>query len=147
MSFADPVVDCQINQDGAGPLTAAVDGTSGWTQASAFQTDDITQDVAGLGFRGLSLAANRDLPLTVQMPAGTACEGTVTGIDNVCVVRVRNGAGAGPFGRSAAFTQSLTARKWALAESAVSSIALAVHGQVHVAIKDFIPLAAWTASR
>jgi len=104
----------QINQDGAGPLTASIDPTSGGTQASAFQTAQVTQDVPGFGFQGLSLATSRDFPLTVQMPAGMTCEGTVAGVDNVCVVRVRNGAAAGPFGGSAAFTQSPAARKRAL---------------------------------
>lgn len=105
----------QINQDGAGPLTAEIDATSGGTEASAFQQAEVTQDVPGVGFQGLSLATNRDFPLTVQMPAGMVCEGTVAGVQNVCIVRVRNGAAAGPFGGSAAFTQSAGARKRAIA--------------------------------
>lgn len=105
----------QINQDGAGPLDAAVDGTSGGTDPAAFQTAEVTQDVPGVGFQGLSLATNKDFPLRVQMPAGMTCDATVAGVDNVCVVRVRNGAAAGPFGGSAAFTQSPAARKRAIA--------------------------------
>jgi hypothetical protein len=105
----------QINQDGAGPLTAEVDGTSGGTDPNAFQTAEVTQDVPGLGVQGLSLATNTDFPLTVQMPAGMTCDASVGGADNVCVVRVRNGAAAGPFGGSAAFTQSNAARKRAIA--------------------------------
>ncbi|KAK4233632.1 hypothetical protein C8A03DRAFT_38644 [Achaetomium macrosporum] len=104
----------QINQDGAGPLEAAVDGTSGGTDPNAFQTAKVTQDVPGIGFQGLSLATNRDFPLTVQMPAGMTCDATVAGVNNVCIVRVRNGAAAGPFGGSAAFTQSPAARKRAI---------------------------------
>ncbi|KAM3432612.1 hypothetical protein MY4824_006460 [Beauveria thailandica] len=105
----------QINQDGAGPLTAMVDGTSGGTDNSAFQKAEVTQDVPGLGIGGLSLATNTDFPLKVQMPAGMTCEGTVGGVKNVCIVRVRNSAAAGPFGGSAAFTQNATARKRAIA--------------------------------
>ncbi|KAI1452474.1 hypothetical protein F4805DRAFT_447383 [Annulohypoxylon moriforme] len=104
----------QINQDGAGPIEAAVDGTSGGTQEDAFKTADVTQDVPGSGFLGLSLATNTDFPLTVQMPAGMTCDASVGGANNVCVVRVRNNAVAGPFGGSAAFTQSPAARKRAL---------------------------------
>ena len=74
----------------------------------------MTQDVPGLGFGGLSLATSRDFPLTVQMPAGMTCDATVAGVDNVCIVRVRNGAAAGPFGGSAAFTMSPAARKRAI---------------------------------
>ncbi|KAI0542216.1 cell surface protein [Xylaria digitata] len=105
----------QINQDGAGPLKADVDGTSGGTDVDAFQTAEVTQDVPGLPIGGLSLATNTDFPITVQMPAGMTCDASVGGADNVCVVRVRNGAAAGPFGGSAAFTQSPAARKRAIA--------------------------------
>lgn len=105
----------QINQDGAGPLTADVDGTSGGTEESAFRPAKVTQDVPGVGFQGLSLATNTDFPLKVQMPEGMTCDASVGGADNVCIVRVRNGAAAGPFGGSAAFTQSPAARKRAIA--------------------------------
>ncbi|KAM3454333.1 hypothetical protein MY3296_003016 [Beauveria thailandica] len=105
----------QINQDGGGSLTAMVDGTSGGTDNSAFQKAEVTQDVPGLGIGGLSLVTNTDFPLKVQMPAGMTCEGTVAGVKNVCIVRVRNSAAAGPFGGSAAFTQNATARKRAIA--------------------------------
>jgi len=105
----------QINQDGAGPIEAAVDGTSGGTDPAAFQPAEVTQDVPGLGFGGLSLATSRDFPLEVRMPAGMTCDATVAGVDNVCVVRVRNSAIAGPFGGSAAFTMSPEARKRAVA--------------------------------
>lgn len=74
----------------------------------------MTQDVPGLGFGGLSLATSRDFPLTVQMPAGMTCDATVAGVDNVCIVRVRNSAAAGPFGGAAAFTMSSGARKRAV---------------------------------
>ncbi|OAA52726.1 cell surface protein (Mas1) [Beauveria brongniartii RCEF 3172] len=109
------MVYLQINQDGAGPLTAMVDGTSGGTQNSAFQKAEVTQDVPGLGIGGLSLATKTNFPLKVKMPAGMTCEGTVGGVKNVCIVRVRNSAAAGPFGGSAAFTQNATARKRAIA--------------------------------
>lgn len=105
----------QINQDGAGPLTASIDGTSGGTDPSAFQNAEVTQDVPGLGIQGLSLATNTEFPLKVKMPQGMTCDASVGGANNVCVVRVRNGAAAGPFGGSAAFTQSNAARKRAIA--------------------------------
>jgi hypothetical protein len=52
--------------------------------------------------------------MTVQIPAGMTCDATVGGVSNVCVARVRNGALAGPFGGSVAFTQSAAARKRAI---------------------------------
>ena len=42
------------------------------------------------------------------------CDGTVAGVSNVCIVKVQNAALAGPFGGSAAFTQSPAAKKRAL---------------------------------
>ncbi|KAI1154265.1 cell surface protein [Nemania diffusa] len=104
----------QINQDGAGPLKADVDGTSGGTDVDAFKTAAVKVDVPGI-VAGLSPATNTDFPITVQMPEGMTCDATVGGVDNVCVVRVRNNAIAGPFGGSAAFTQSAASRKRAIA--------------------------------
>lgn len=105
----------QINQDGAGPFTADVDGTSGGTDEAAMQKATVTQDVPGLGVQGISLATNTEFEMKVQMPAGMTCDATVAGTPNVCVMRVRNGAAAGPFGGSVAFTQSTAARKRSIA--------------------------------
>jgi hypothetical protein len=96
----------QVNQDGAGPLTAQVDATSGGTDPAAFQDAQVTQNVPGIGIGGLSAAQTTDFPVKVQMPAGMTCSASVGGASNVCVVRVQNAALAGPFGGSAAFTQS-----------------------------------------
>ncbi|GJC98244.1 cell surface protein [Colletotrichum higginsianum] len=90
----------QVNQDGAGPLKADVDGTSG--------------ECPGIGFGGLSGASTMDFNVAVKMPAGMTCEANVGGASNVCIARLRNAALAGPFGGSVAFTQSATARKRAV---------------------------------
>lgn len=104
----------QVNQDGAGPLNAQVDATSGGSDPSAFQDAQMTQDLPGTVL-GLSGTTTTDFPIAVQMPAGMTCSGTIGDVKNVCVVRVRNDAIAGPFGGSAAFTQSATAKKRAIA--------------------------------
>lgn len=104
----------QVNQDGAGPLTAAVDPTSGGTDATAFQTADVTTNVPGLGIGGLSAAQTMDFPVVMQMPAGMTCSGTVSGVQNVCVAKLQNAALAGPFGGSVAFTQTAAAKKRAI---------------------------------
>lgn len=104
----------QVNQDGAGPLTAAVDPTSGGTDPAAFQTAQVTQNVPGIGVGGLSGATTTDFPVKVQMPAGMTCSGSAGGASNVCIVRLQNSALAGPFGGSAAFTQSAAAKKRAI---------------------------------
>lgn len=103
----------QINQDGAGPLEAMVDGTSGGTDMAAFQEAQVTQDVPGL-VAGISATTTSDFPVKVQMPAGTTCDATVGSATNVCVMRLRNNTPAGPFGGAVAFTQTPAARKRAL---------------------------------
>ncbi|KAF2689154.1 hypothetical protein K458DRAFT_291274 [Lentithecium fluviatile CBS 122367] len=104
----------QVNQDGAGPLTAQIDATSGGTDPAAFQDATVTQDVPGIGIGGLSAASVQDFPVKVQMPQGMTCSGTAGGASNVCIVRMQNSALAGPFGGSAAFTQSAAAKKRAV---------------------------------
>lgn len=104
----------QINQDGAGPLEAMIDGTSGGTEMAAFEEAEVVDDVPGF-VAGLSLATTTDFPVKVKMPAGMTCDATVGGAENVCVVRLRNNTPAGPFGGAAAFTQTPEARKRALA--------------------------------
>jgi hypothetical protein len=104
----------QVTQDGAGPLTAAIDPTSGGTDPAAFQSAKVTQNVPGIGIGGLSAASKQDFQVKVQMPAGMTCQASVGGANNVCIVRVQNAALAGPFGGSGAFTQSTAARKRAI---------------------------------
>jgi hypothetical protein len=104
----------QVNQDGAGPLKAAVDPTSGGTDPTAFQSAQVTQNVPGLGIGGLSGVTTTDFPVAIQMPAGMTCSGSVGGATNVCIAKLQNSALAGPFGGSVAFTQSPAAKKRAI---------------------------------
>lgn len=104
----------QVNQDGAGPLTASIDATSGGTDASAFKTAAVTQNVPGIGIGGLSAVTTTDFSVQIQMPAGMTCSGTVADVSNVCVAKLQNSALAGPFGGSVAFTQSPAAKKRAV---------------------------------
>jgi hypothetical protein len=41
---------------------------------------------------------NEDYPFEATIPAGTTCTGTVGGQSNVCLVKIVNPSGAGPFG-------------------------------------------------
>jgi len=104
----------QVNQDGAGPLTAQIDATSAGTDPAAFKDAEVTQNVPGIGIGGLSAAQTTDFPVKVQMPAGMTCSGSAGGVQNLCVVRLQNSALAGPFGGSAAFVQSDKAKKRAI---------------------------------
>lgn len=104
----------QVNQDGAGPLTAMVDPTSGGTDPAAFQKATVTQNVPGIGIGGLSAAQTTDFQMAIQMPQGMTCSGSAGGASNICVAKVQNSALAGPFGGSVAFTQSAGAKKRAI---------------------------------
>ena len=104
----------QVNQDGAGALTAAVDGTSGGADPAAFKEADVTQNVPGIGIAGLSAATTTDFDVTMQMPPGMTCDGTIAGQGGMCVAKLQNSAAAGPFGGSVAFTQSPAAKKRAI---------------------------------
>lgn len=53
--------------------------------------------------------------MKIKLSEGTVCRGEVAGLKNVCFVRIRNNAAAGPFGGAGFFTQSETARKRAVA--------------------------------
>lgn len=94
----------QVNQDGAGPVSAAIDYTSGGLDHTKFFGAPVTQQVPGLGLLGLSVAVNTDYIVKVQADKNKPCTGTVGNTTNVCVARIRNGANAGPFGGSIAFT-------------------------------------------
>ncbi|PQE12217.1 hypothetical protein CJF31_00000397 [Rutstroemia sp. NJR-2017a BVV2] len=82
----------QVNADGAGPYTCDLDETSNAGIIS--QNLSVTNNVPGVN--GLSQAKTQDFNITVQMPDKLACTGASTG--NICTVRCRNNAVAGPFG-------------------------------------------------
>ncbi|RDW90934.1 hypothetical protein BP5796_02099 [Coleophoma crateriformis] len=103
----------QVNQDGAGPFMAMVDATSGGTDANAFKSAVMTQNVPGIGVAGISTASVMDFPAKMQMPAGMTCSGTVGSATNVCVAKMSNGPPQ-YFGGSIAFTQSPAAKKRAI---------------------------------
>ncbi|KAJ5144051.1 uncharacterized protein N7515_002838 [Penicillium bovifimosum] len=92
----------QVNQDGAGPLSADIDATSGGTDPKAFKPASVIQNIPGVA--GFSTSSTMDYEVKVRLPSGTKCTGIVGNIKNVCLVRVRNNAISGPFGGSAAFT-------------------------------------------
>lgn len=56
----------QVNQDGAGKLTAQLDATSGGTDPAAFQDATVTQNVPGIGIGGLSAASSMDWTVKVR---------------------------------------------------------------------------------
>ncbi|KAJ2982030.1 hypothetical protein NQ176_g1658 [Zarea fungicola] len=110
-----------INEDGGGPLTVALDTWSAGTQKEAFanarpeERATILNNVFGIPFVSLSTATNSEYNVVVRLPEGAVCEGRVAGLDNVCFVRLRNMAQAGPFGGSGFFTQNSESRKRAVA--------------------------------
>ncbi|OAL00120.1 hypothetical protein IQ06DRAFT_222971 [Phaeosphaeriaceae sp. SRC1lsM3a] len=90
----------QVNADGAGPFECDMDETS--NAVTTFTPLKVTNNVPG-SF-GLSQAKEQDFKIKVQMPEKFNCIGASTG--NICTVRCRNNAVAGPFGGCFAVQQT-----------------------------------------
>ncbi|KAI5918645.1 hypothetical protein F4810DRAFT_561241 [Camillea tinctor] len=82
----------QVNADGAGPYTCDLveAGNNG------IITQNLTVEDNVPGVNGLSQAKFQDFNIKVNMPDNFTCTGSSAG--NVCTVRCRNNAQAGPFG-------------------------------------------------
>ncbi|KAI0829558.1 hypothetical protein F5Y06DRAFT_282658 [Hypoxylon sp. FL0890] len=82
----------QVNADGAGPYTCDLveAGNNG------IITQNLTVENNVPGVNGFSQAKTQAFNITVNMPDSFACTGSSAG--NVCTVRCRNTAAAGPFG-------------------------------------------------
>lgn len=106
-----------VTTDGAAPYTAVLDTTG----TGAFSTGTklaVTQQVPGtkgniaapkqrrfiprmlvsMGIMKRASNVNEDYPFAATVPAGTTCSGTVGGQSGVCLVKIVNPSGAGPFG-------------------------------------------------
>jgi hypothetical protein len=90
----------QVNADGAGPFECDMDETS--NAVTTFTPLKVTNNIPG-SF-GLSQAKEQDFTINVQMPDKFNCIGASTG--NICTVRCRNNAVAGPFGGCFAVQQT-----------------------------------------
>ncbi|KAF1997020.1 hypothetical protein P154DRAFT_556009 [Amniculicola lignicola CBS 123094] len=90
----------QVNADGAGPYECDLDETS--NGATNFVPLTVTNNVPGSN--GLSQNKEADFNITVQMPENFNCIGASTG--DICTVRCRNNAVAGPFGGCVAVQQT-----------------------------------------
>jgi len=114
-----------VTTDGAGPYTAVIDptGTGAFSQGTKAK---ITTQVPGkkgniaapkpeqrrfvprmLVKMGIMKRAaknvNEDYPIAATVPADTTCTGTVGGQRNVCLMKIVNPSGNGPFGGVVAF--------------------------------------------
>ena len=90
----------QVNADGAGPYSCDLDETSNSGVIS--QNLTVTNNIPGVN--GLSQAKEQDFNITITMPDNLSCSGASTG--NICTVRCRNNAVAGPFGGCFAVQQT-----------------------------------------
>jgi len=106
-----------VTTDGAGPYTAIVDPTGTGAFSTGTQAEVTTQVpgkngniaapkqrrfiprmLVAVGIMKRAANVNEDYPISVKIPAGTTCSGTVGGQSNVCLVKLANPSGAGPFG-------------------------------------------------
>ncbi|KXJ97325.1 hypothetical protein Micbo1qcDRAFT_156152 [Microdochium bolleyi] len=95
----------QVNADGAGPYTCDLieAGNNGVISQNLTVLDNIP------GVNGFSQARTQQFNITVVMPQNFSCSGSSAG--NVCTVRCRNNALAGPFGGCFPVQQTDTAAK------------------------------------
>ncbi|PHH53789.1 hypothetical protein CFIMG_003331RAa [Ceratocystis fimbriata CBS 114723] len=84
----------QVNSDGAGPYVCDMDMTSNTLGVSGQTPLVVENNVPGTN--GFSQAKTQQFNITVTMPDNMDCTGASTG--NICTVRCRNNALAGPFG-------------------------------------------------
>ncbi|KAL2075120.1 hypothetical protein VTL71DRAFT_62 [Oculimacula yallundae] len=106
-----------VTTDGAGPCVAILDttGTGAFSQGTKLE---VTKQVPGKNgnirapkdrrfYRRVLIAAgivkrasnvNTDEPMSIKVPPGVKCTGTVAGQSNVCLVKIANTNPAGPFG-------------------------------------------------
>lgn len=118
-----------VNQDGAGPMACYVSADATGQDWQAMQ---VAQNVPG--FSGLSLAADQDYPMVVQMPAGAVCTGDVAGQTGVCMVKCQNPIG--PFGGTVA-VQMAQGQAAGAGGSAKAAKTARSAGNV-VAVRDFL---------
>ncbi|WYZ43578.1 hypothetical protein EsH8_VII_000014 [Colletotrichum jinshuiense] len=98
----------QVNADGAGPYSCDLDPTSNSLGGTGQIPLEVTNNVPGVN--GFSQAKTQQFNVTVTLPADLKCTGASTG--DVCTVRCRNNAVAGPFGGCFAVQQTdVTATK------------------------------------
>ncbi|KAK4192134.1 hypothetical protein QBC35DRAFT_241655 [Podospora australis] len=81
----------QVNADGAGPYTCDLDEGS---NSGIMRNVTVSNNIPGQN--GLSQTRTTEFNITVTMPDDMRCVGASTG--NICTVRCRNAAQAGPFG-------------------------------------------------
>ncbi|KAK2589654.1 hypothetical protein QQS21_012669 [Conoideocrella luteorostrata] len=90
----------QVNADGAGPFVCDLDMTSN----VGLQFTNLTIQNNVPGANGLSQAKTQAFNMTLKLPNDLRCTGGSTG--NICTIRCRNNAVAGPFGGCFAVQQS-----------------------------------------
>lgn len=61
-----------------------------------------------IGLMKRATNVNENFPFAATIPAGTKCSGTVAGQSNVCLVKIVNPSGAGPFGGVIAIQMAAT---------------------------------------
>lgn len=131
-----------VTTDGAGPYTAICDPTGTGSFSTGTQMT-VTQQVPGtrgniaapkqrrfvprmlvsMGLMKRASNVNEDYPFKATMPAGMSCTGTVAGQSNVCLVKIVNPSGAGPFGGVVAVQMAGGASTGNTTEAATTSTA------------------------
>ncbi|PQE21224.1 cas1 appressorium specific protein [Rutstroemia sp. NJR-2017a BVV2] len=96
-AIVDPTATGAFSQGTQAKVTTQVPGTKG-NIAAPKQRSIMMRSLVNMGIVKRASNVNEDYPIAIQMPAGMSCTGTVAGQQNVCLVKIANPSGAGPFG-------------------------------------------------
>jgi hypothetical protein len=77
-------------------VTTQVPGNNG--NIAATKENFIPRMLIKAGLMKRAANVNKDYPFAATIPAGTTCSGTVAGQSNVCLMKIVNPSGNGPFG-------------------------------------------------
>jgi hypothetical protein len=96
-AIVDPTGTGAFSQGTQATVTTQVPGKNG-NIAAPQQRRFIPRMLVKAGIMKRAANVNEDHPFAATIPAGTTCTGTVAGQSNVCLVKIVNPSGAGPFG-------------------------------------------------
>lgn len=103
----DPTGTGRFSHGTLATVTTQVPGKKG-NIAAPKQQRFIPRMLGKIGLMKRATNVNENFPFAATIPAGTKCSGTVAGQSNVCLVKIVNPSGAGPFGGVIAIQMAAT---------------------------------------
>jgi len=96
-AIVDPTGTGAFSTGTKATVTTQVPGKNG-NIAAPKQRRFVTRMLVAAGIVKRAANVNEDYPIAIQIPSDMACTGTIGGQSGVCLVKIANPSGAGPFG-------------------------------------------------